>query len=184
MSAPSTNGLHLPDVHMPTNSVDFEAQAEQMTVAMRDQIAAMRALLDNEVAGRSHLEQLLDDSKEREKRLVRAVAVLEGGVNNHAITAKPKKPSKPAAKDNGWNVSEATVQRIWAAFQRYATEVAGGEPFTQTSMAAWMTANGEGVGGDTIRKSMLALRERELVRVAGTTRGGGKLWAPMPDHGA
>jgi len=42
-----------------------------------------------------------------------------------------------------------------------------------------MGTNGDGVASDTVRKVMGILRERELIRKTGTTRGGGTLWAPM-----
>jgi hypothetical protein len=36
------------------------------------------------------------------------------------------------------------------------------------------------IQGTTVRKALEVLRERELIRVAGRARGGGKLWALMP----
>jgi hypothetical protein len=164
---------------------DFEVHAEQMSTAMDEQVGAMRGLLEDELKERTHLEQLLEASKERERRLAKAVAVLEGGVNQHAMRA-PTQTSKPKPKKkDDWNVSAKTVERVLEGFTRYWNEEANGEPFTQTMLATWLTAQGQGIGGDTIRKAMGSLRDRELVRKCGTTRGGGILWAPMPDaHGA
>jgi hypothetical protein len=164
---------------------DFEVHAEQMSTAMDEQVGSMRALLEDELKERTHLEQLLEASKERERRLAKAVAVLEGGVNQHAMRA-PTQTSKPKPKKkDDWNVSAKTVERVLEGFTRYWNEEANGEPFTQTMLATWLTAQGQGIGGDTIRKAMGSLRDRELVRKCGTTRGGGILWAPMPDaHGA
>lgn len=172
----STNGHVVPHADTP----DHETHDVAMRDAMREQVSSMRALLDQELATRSHLERLLDESKQRERRLTRAVAALEGDSISatHAV-AKPKPQPKAKAND-GWAVSDDTVERVWQAFQRYDAEIAHGEPFTMTSLARWMGEQGQGVGGETIRRAFAVLREREHVRKAGTTRGGGVLFTQMP----
>lgn len=174
--------------HVEQHSHDFEVHGEQMSSAMDEQVIAMRALLDDELKERTHLEQLLEASKERERRLMKAVAVLEGGNIPQGLRSTPPKPAKakPKAAAGEWNVSAKTVERVHEGLTRFWQEEAHGEPFTQTALATWLTRHGGGASSDTIRKAMGVLRERELVRKCGTTRGGGILWAPMPDgeHGA
>jgi hypothetical protein len=161
---------------------DFEVHAEQMSSAMDEQVTSMRALLTDELKERTHLEQLLEQSRERERRLAKAVAVLEGGVNQHAMRAT--KPPPPQRKPHEWSVSDATVNRVHELVTRYWQEAANEQPFAQSTLLTWLREQGEGVSTDTLRKSLLSLRERELIRKCGTTRGGGTLWAPMPgQHG-
>jgi hypothetical protein len=166
--------------HTQLRSDGFADRDKHLADVLEAEVDDLRALLDDELKGRDELAQLLERSRERERRLTRAIAVLEGGVNQQA----PRKTAATAAAKEpkgGWEVSSATVERVHAAFLRYWNEEANGQPFTQTTLATWLGQHGQGIGGDTIRKAMHTLRDRELVRKCGTTRGGGKLWAPMPE---
>jgi hypothetical protein len=158
----------------------FVAHDDSMASALDDQTSDMRRLLAAELDGRDHLEKLLEQSKERERRLTRAIAILDGGTTSSSPKAAASKPTaKPKPKTNeNWTVSEETVERVLDAFKRYAVDHP--DPFTQTTLATWMGEQGEGIGGETIRRAMTALRDREIVRKCGTTRGGGALWALMP----
>ena len=165
---------------------DFDARDQRLTETLAAEVNGLRELLDDELVARDHLTALLERSKERERRITRAIAVLEGtsaqGATSSSARPAAAAPKASAKKKNAWDVSEATVERVRDGFMRYWRDVSQGEPFTQTLLCTWMGENGEGVGGDTIRRVMAKLREREIVRVTGTTRGGGKLWAPMPEH--
>lgn len=161
---------------------DFDAHDRRLAEVLGDEINDLRSLLDDEIKGRDHLKSLLDRSVERERRITRAIAVLEG-TNAQSAASKPTTASKPKPKGtkDSWTVGEETVERVRVAFLRYWDEQPEPQqPFTQTVLAAWMGEQGRGVGGETIRRVMERLRQREIVRVTGTTRGGGKLYAPMP----
>lgn len=178
----------LGDSHADENlGARLDALDNEVVARLDAHAAELRALLADEGARRDILEQLLERSKHRERQLTKAVQSLELAANHQAAELEARKPGpKPAAKKPAsgtnkatWTPSEERVQHIWQQFQRYASEVANGEPFTQTTLATWMGGNGDGVASDTVRKVMGILRERELIRKTGTTRGGGTLWAPM-----
>jgi len=166
----------------------LDALDHEVVARLDAHAAELRALLADEHARRDILEQLLERSKHRERGLTRAIAGLEAAANAQAaeLEARTTTTSKPAAKKAAsgsnkatWTPSEERITHIWQQFQRYSAEVSKGEPFTQTTLATWMGTNGDGVASDTVRKVMGILRERELIRKTGTTRGGGTLWAPM-----
>jgi hypothetical protein len=177
-----TTAVEASNGHVQIQLHDFAAQDRRLADVLGNEIDSLRELLDAELNSRDELAQLLERSKERERRITRAIAVLEGGINQHAVSSKPAAAkAKPKPKSTLWDVSEATVERVRVGFMRYWTEQPTPEqPFTQTVLAAWMGEQGNGIGGETIRRAMDRLREREVVRVCGTTRGGGKLYAPMP----
>jgi hypothetical protein len=179
---PARNG-HSTDA--PTLERTLATRDREVSAFLDEKIAELRDMLDVELEGRTELEALLDASKARERRITRALAVLEDQpLNNHA----PKQAAPAAAKprdrknENEWRVSEPTIERVLDAFTRYSVEHPA-EPFTMTVLAAWMKEHGEGVGGETVRKAVHTLRDRGLVRACGTTRGGGTLYALMPSHG-
>jgi hypothetical protein len=179
-----TTAVEASNGHVQIQLHDFAAQDRRLADVLGNEIDSLRELLDAELNSRDELAQLLERSKERERRITRAIAVLEGGINQHAVSSKPaaaKAKPKPK-KSTLWDVSEATVERVRVGFLRYWTEQPTPEqPFTQTALATWMGEQGNGISGETIRRAMDRLREREIVRVCGTTRGGGKLYAPMPE---
>lgn len=158
----------------------FAAHGDAMASALDDQIASMRKLLADELSGRRELERLLDESKERERRMARVIAILDGGAATPAqAKAQATGKQRGAKKGNGdWNVSDETVERVRMAFVRYAETT--DEPVTRTKLAAWMSQHDDGIGGETIRRATEVLREREIVRKCGTTRGGGGLYTLMP----
>lgn len=131
--------------------------------------------LADELHGRRELEALLTASKEREANFRKAIAALGG--------KPPTTQGRPAssAKGGGWSPSE---ERITFVFEQFKLWIAA-EPeleHTKTKLAEWITEHNEvGVAHDTVSKCMDVLRERELVRITGTVRGGGKTWALMPE---
>lgn len=87
--------------------------------------------------------------------------------------------SKEAAVDpgkHGWVVSDERVEFVYNRFKELARELEGGL-ITPTQLSD-MT---KGISGETARKAFDAMREREMIRLAGSTRGGGKLYALMPE---
>jgi hypothetical protein len=165
----ATNG------HVPQQPHDFDEHDRQLAGTLETQV--------HELKGREHLASLLERSKQRERRLTRAITALESGAPQATTTTATTKTAAAKAKKLAWTPSEATVQRVFDGFQRYTAEF-GDEPFTMTVLAKWMGQNGEGVGGETVRRAVEVLRSREQLRKCGTTRGGGALWALMPEHDA
>jgi hypothetical protein len=47
--------------------------------------------------------------------------------------------------------------------------------------AAYVADHSERLSPESVRQALQVLREREVVRIAGTGRGGGKLFALMPE---
>lgn len=171
MSTAMTNGHVSPT----TERTEFDAAADHMRSAVADQVASMRALLHQEVAGREHLEQLLNDSKDREKRLQRAVDALEGTPARPAAK-QPAAPAKPAKADRA--VSPQRMEVAFAALTKvYERE---GKAVTRTMVVEHLAGTNGAMSHGTCRKAFEQLRDDERVRIAGATRGGGKLWAPMP----
>jgi len=176
------------DVVDPVGNGHAPMRAENPLVAhdrhLRDVLAAevedLNAILEEEIAIRRELEALLEASKLRERRIARAVAIL---IDEPAPAASKPAPKPKVKAHDKWEVSEPTIERVWDGYRQYVAKH-GNDPITRTVLGAWMTENGQGIGGETIRKAFDALRERELIRMAGTTRGGGKLWALMPEGDA
>jgi hypothetical protein len=77
-------------------------------------------------------------------------------------------------KGDDWEISEAKVGMVLAAIRG----LGDGATFTAATLG-----KADGLSPDTARKAIAALREREIVRFVSTTRGGGKLYALMPEHG-
>lgn len=173
----ATNG------HAPVSPNPYAQRDEHLSSGVAAEIESLRRLLDAELEGRAEIEALLDNSKERERRLARAIAILEHGSQTQQQAAAAAAKPKPAAKDTtNWNVSAETVERVREAFFAYYATEGEGEPFTMTTLAAWMGKNRKGIGGETIRRAFEVLRRDEIIRVCGTTRGGGKMFAPMPEQ--
>jgi hypothetical protein len=55
------------------------------------------------------------------------------------------------------------------------------QPTTIDGLYEAMGGKGCGIGRDTVRRGLAALRDDERVRIAGATDRGGTLWAPMPE---
>lgn len=155
--------------HAP-NRDDFEAVDERLAAVLDAEVSDLQEILDDELSARAQLQALFEKSKTREKRLRRAIAALSGESAQH--TTQQDKATRQAGMT--WHVSDEAVERVWAGFMKLYDQK--GEPVTQTMVSDSM----EGIGPDTVRKSLERLRSTERVRLAGKTRGGGKLWAPMP----
>ena len=95
------------------------------------------------------------------RSLEKAIAVLTGDA--------PATPKKPAAPDRP---SDQAIARVLAVLAKQPGPI---------SMTALAPQTG-GIGKDTVRRALWWLREEGRVRHAGTTQGGGKLWAAMPEE--
>jgi hypothetical protein len=124
----------------------------------------LREVLRAEEQVFAELTEQVQESRQRRDHLKRALEHLTGE------TGKYKTATKPTGKPNTWTVSEETVQKVWDAIKVKT------EPFTKTQISKEVH-----VSSDTINKAVNVLRERELLRITGKVRGGGKSYLPMPD---
>lgn len=143
--------------------------AHARAFSMAEQIEELKALADAEAEGRAEVERFVDESRDREKRIRRAVAVLEGTTQTAPAKAKPK-PKGAAGR-----VSEANIAKVLAALRE------AGQPLTRLQLAERSGVVSSGVG-----YALVALRERELVRKAGkdmsaTSPRKPDVYAPMPN---
>lgn len=128
---------------------------------------ALSVLLEQEEQAVITAQAALDEAKARRVKIQRALDALEG-------TPKTTRPSRPRKKQQGgWVVSEAKVELIQGLIMGRT------EPVSTNELAAE-----SGVTKDTVRKALLTLRDRDVIRMAGTRpgRGGGtKLYLSMPE---
>jgi hypothetical protein len=141
---------------------------ERMTAELGEAITA-------EQAARRDAERLVADSRERERRLQRALTALAG--------EKPGVRAKSAAKPKAykWKVGEKRVQEALTALRTI-----GAQPASVGEVSALTHSSTE-----TVRRALDVLRERELVRLVGHEKRGSRgqrttLYALMPgaDDGA
>lgn len=122
----------------------------------------MRVLLEAEQARERQLTLDLRASVDRRKMLEKVIDMLEG-------KEKPKsqpKHRKPVGKE--WSISERKLEEVWQVL-RVQTK-----PFTANGIS------GNGNSSESIRRAVMILRDRGLLRLVGTARGGGRLLLPMP----
>lgn len=158
---------------------EFHAAHAELTrrqsATLDDVVADLELAIEAEVDGRAELEAYVRESKEREAKLKKALAVLQPPPS-HA-----ERMTRPAASQGTWAPSEERITFIYEQFKRWIATESDVER-SKTALTAWIKDNNEvGVSNETVSKCMDALRERELVRVTGTIRGGGKTWALMPE---
>jgi hypothetical protein len=134
---------------------------QRLSDELRDLVVVEQEIYDG-------LKAQADEAKARRDGYQRALDHIEG-----ATKAAAAKPSKPARSKRDWMPSDEKVEQVWAKFREVWAERP--EPMTHTALG-----RGLPLGADTVGKAFEVLRDRELIRVAGTARGGGKLWAPMP----
>jgi hypothetical protein len=133
---------------------------QRLTDELRDLVAEEQAIYDD-------LKTQADAAKSRRDGYQRALDHIQGASKVAAV--KPAKRSK----GDDWRPSDEKVDIVWQAFREAWRQ--NPKPLTHTALGKQLP-----MGPDTLRKAFDVLRERELIRVAGTARGGGKLWALMP----
>lgn len=124
-------------------------------------VEELQAELAAEDAAVGHAEAALAEARGRRARIQRAIDTLQ---------ATPK-VKRPAAK--GWIIGEEKVSQV-QSFMAVRTE-----PITVPELALEI-----GISRESARRSLMVLRERDLVRQSGKRpgRGGGqKLFLPMPE---
>lgn len=147
---------------------------------LHEQIEDLKRMAREEADSRAEVERFVDASRERERRLLKAVAALEG--MPLGAGGKPKlngAAPKAKAKSHDWSVNPATVEAAFEAARRLVAET-GEETFTRAQLAKAI-----GRSPETTRRAVDHLRDQERVRLAGKSGNGGKtatnLYALMPN---
>jgi hypothetical protein len=89
------------------------------------------------------------------------------------LTGESKKPAPKKSQAGRWTISDKKVAQVWEQVRR----------LDGTFTAASVAQDQPGLSPESARRALALLRERELVRVTGTGRGGGTLLAVMPGAG-
>lgn len=149
--------LHVaPDV--PAGNLDADAGG------LAPVIDELRGLLAVQQAAHADLAGRLAVVKAREAQLSKALAALTGEAPAPAASAKPKSPP-----GGDWIPGEEKIAAVLAAI------IEAGEPVTATVLVGIVH-----MAGETVRRALDELRARNQIRLVGTTRGGGRLFAAMP----
>lgn len=155
----------------PTNGhvAEFHAAGPSVTDAIDEHVRGMEQLLVPLRAERDRVKAQLNDLNARERAIIHACAALRG--NGGGSTPAPAAKLTAGQKKGSWTPSE---ERLKSLFELIVKE---GEPVSPTQLAG----KTEGLGVETASKGFKILRDRELLRVTANLRGGGALFAPMPD---
>lgn len=141
----------------------FDRYTTEAQSALAGEVENMRALLEGERNLERRLSAQLEASRDRRRRLEKVVALLTGETDTRGGHG-PKQPGK------GWSISDGKIAEVWELV-RHRTD-----SFTSGGLASATP----GLSPESARRALLILRERELLRIAGTARGGGSLLAIMP----
>ena len=146
------------------------------TSAFIDSVATeLREQIAKERAGRVQYEQLVEESKARERQMVKALAGLEGS----RVTEPKPVPQRPgtrikSARKHDWTPSREKLIAVWHAVVSFADEHPDGFSAGGVAKAT------PGLSPEVVMKSMVIFRDHELVRPAGKVRGGGIKWRLQP----
>jgi DNA-binding transcriptional ArsR family regulator len=135
---------------------------------IEEHVRGLEELLIPLRAERDQLQAQLDALKTKERAIIHATAALRPAPRTPP--SAPKAQAKAKAK-GGWTPSE---ERLKSLFELILKE---SEPVSPTQLAE----KSEGLGVETAGKGFKILRDRELIRVTARLRGGGALYAPMPN---
>jgi hypothetical protein len=147
------------------------------TDAFIDAVAAeLREQVARERTSRVEYERLVEESKARERQMVKALAGLEG---TRLTEPKPQplrpgtRPRKPS-RNHDWQPSPEKLIAVWHAVVSFAEEHPDGFSCGAVAKAT------PGLSPEAVMKSMAIFRDHELVRPAGKVRGGGIKWRLQP----
>jgi hypothetical protein len=146
-----------------------------------EQVKDLRRMVQEEIDSRAEVERFVDASREREHRLRKAIAALEGvplGAGGRpkvvkttpAVKARPKTPQV---------VSQDAADEILAAAKALLADRAE-RTFTRTEIREAVP----GRSRETVRRGLVLLREQQRIRLAGKQGAGAtakSLYALMPD---
>lgn len=165
-------GVYAPEALAETNGhpsdEPWEQEAQRLDGFIEAQRTELRDLLGQERALVARIQGALDACKERERRVMRALAALEGT----AVLGRPAgKPAKPTTKPpEGWTPRPETLTKTYDAL------VALGEGRTKE------VGDRAGLSNETARRALNHLRNEERVRVVRQSRKFGPIFAPMPSE--
>jgi CRP-like cAMP-binding protein len=139
-------------------------------------IQALREMAANEAESRREAERYVEASRERERRLEKAIAALEGV----PLGAGGRPKAKATAKSSTWRVGDQVVSEVEAALRALLASD-GAEAATVPQVA-----EATGRSRETVRRALERLREQGTVRLAGkrhlSTHGmPSTLYALMPN---
>jgi response regulator of citrate/malate metabolism len=103
--------------------------------------------------------------REKQKRLEKALTALQARSRSTA--------ARPGRNTNVWIPSAKTIDETMALL------ISQDEPISITALSQQTK-----ISRDTLRRAVETLRERGHARITGMTRGGGKLYAAMPEQKA
>lgn len=165
MTLPQANG-------QPSSAAEsWERQAREIEQGLETHLAELRVLLAGEQQLAEQIRATLDGCREREKRIERAIAALDG---NARPTGRPPraKPALPSAQAGGqWRVSDRKLEEVRATLERLG------------SARRSEIVKASGVSDVTVGKALAALRERDVVRVVAHDAKRGPMFALMPTAG-
>lgn len=169
MTLPQANG-------QPSSAAEsWERQAREIEQGLETHLAELRVLLAGEQQLAEQIRATLDGCREREKRIERAIAALEGSVrpmgrpSGRAARAKPVSPSAQAGGQ--WRVSDRKLEEVRATLERLG------------SARRSEIVKASSVSDVTVGKALAALRERDVVRVVAHDAKRGPTFALMPTAG-
>lgn len=150
-----------------TPELSVEEHVARARVTRERVIAELRDLLTDEQRIHDDLAEQLAAARTRRDGYQRALRELTGEPKR-ATTSKPK-----SSKDGSWVISDKKIATVWESVRHR----------TDTFTAANVAEGTPGLSPESARRALHVLRERELLRAAGTGRGGGTLLAVMPGAG-
>ena len=124
-------------------------------------VTELQAELATEDAAVGQAEAALAEARGKRAKIQRAIDVLQS-------TPKAKRPAS-----KGWMIGEEKVSQVQSFMEVRQ------EPITVPELATEI-----GISRESARRSLMVLRDRDLVRISGKRpgRGGGqKLYLPMPE---
>jgi hypothetical protein len=161
-----------------SSNANGSAPGRDARSALAQHVEALRQMIRVEADSRSEYERLVEESKERERRLVKAVAALEGVPLSAG--GRPKAQASAKGPKTHQVVAPVVADEVLVVIRRLLAET-GESTVTRPQLIKAMP----GRSGETVRRGLKLLREQERVRVAGRAGNGGRtsavLYALMPD---
>lgn len=132
-------------------------------------IGELEQMLTQEEALLAALNEQVRQSKARRDRFAKSLAALGA----EPAPAKEIEPAKPRRKsdEHTWKPSQRSLDKVLAGIGEHG-------PISPSQLAPLLH-----MATETVSKSVAILREREQIRITARIRGGGKLYALMPDSG-